>query len=154
MAAQLDYGYAIPSGVAGGLANNTHHEVISRRNESANGSMKQGLGVVVGTTAGKTVKVPSSASDKFEGIALHVHNVEMDMEGTAVIKKDASISVIKHGEVWARVATDVEPAYGEKAYLVATGANAGCFTNVADGAIDVGAKFLSTVDNGIAVVQL
>lgn len=153
MAAQLDYGFDIPKGVPGGLANLTHHEVISRRNEEATGKMKQGFGVVEGTTPGKTAKLPTATGDKFAGIVLHVHNTEMDMEGVSTIKKDASLSVMKHGEAWVRLATDVEPAYGDKAYLVVTGADAGCFTKTADGAIEVG-KFISEADNGIAVVQL
>ena len=76
------------------------------------------------------------------------------MKGKVVVKKDATLSIICKGHVWGRTATGITPVYGETAYVVITGDDAGTFTNVADGALDIGAKFGKYTDDGIAVIEL
>ena len=153
MAAQLDYGYSTPKGVAGGKVNLFHDEVITRMNEEENGVLKFGMAVMVGSKAGHTCKVAKGATaEQIEGIALCNPTTEFDMNGNVVVKKGASIGVMKTGAIWARLATDVTPTYGAKAYVVVSGNDAGTFTTTASGNVDIGAKFGNETDDGIAIV--
>lgn len=152
--AQLEYGYSIPKGVAGGKVDLACDEVVTRLNEAEDGKMKYGMGAVVGTSAGSSVKVPAAASDVFEGVVLYLPNTEQDMNGKVVVKKDASLGIVKHGKVWVRLATDVTPTYGADVYVVATGTEAGYFTTASEGNIKTGAKFGNLVDGSIAVIEL
>ena len=152
--AQLTYGYDIPKGVAGGKVDLACDEVVTRLNEAEDGVMKFGMGAVVGTSAGSSVKVPAAKTDVFEGVVLYLPNTEQDMNGNVVVKKDVSLGIVKHGKVWVRLATDVTPTYGAEAYVVATGADAGCFTTSAEDNIKTTAKFGNLVDGSIAVIEL
>lgn len=157
MAAQLNYTYSIPKGVAGGKVDITLvEETVTRMNEEADGVLGFGVAVVCGTQKGNTVKLPVEASTAgdFEGIVLHHANTEQDMKGKVVVKNNASLSILRKGHVWGKLATDVTPVYGEKAYVVVKGAEAGCFTNSATETVDIGAKFGKYTDTGIAVIEL
>lgn len=127
--AQLDYNYSTAKNVPGGKADLSFDEVVTRQNESADGVLKYGMGVAIGSTAGKTVKVPATTSDKFEGVVLSLPNTEQDMNGKVIVKKGASLSIIKKGHVWARTATDAVVTYGAKAYLAVDGEDVGTFTS-------------------------
>ena len=81
-------------------------------------------------------------------------NTEQDMNGNVIVKKNVSVGVLVKGHVWGRLATGVTPTYHAKAYVVASGADAGCFTTASSGTIDIGAKFGNEVDGGIAIVEL
>lgn len=59
MAAQLDYGYSTPKGVAGGKVDIAYDEVITRKNEEADGVLKYGMAAMVGTSKGTTRACPS-----------------------------------------------------------------------------------------------
>lgn len=158
MSVQTSYNFYTEKGVAGGLYDLSHHDVNSRRNECEDGVLDFGFGVVAGTIAGSQVKLPASGATAatFEGITVNGFSTEMDMNGKVAIKKDATVGVLVHGRVWARIAEGVTPKYGDALYLITSGANAGCFTNVASGAVAItGGRFVGTKGTGnIAPVEL
>lgn len=162
MSVQTSYNFATPKGVAGGLYDLSPYAVDSRRNESADGALKFGMGVVIGTTAGNQVKVPSATSDKFEGIALNGFSTELDMTGDLVIKNGATVGVLAKGRAWARIKAGITVAYGDDVYLIASGDNAGLFCNAEEKSGSTvlsikitGAKFIGTKGTGnVAPVEL
>lgn len=156
MAAQMDYNYSTPKGVPGGKVDIAFDEVVTRKNEAEDGVMKYGMAAAVGASAGFGVTVPGAdtTAEKIEGIVLCHPNTEQDRNGNVVVRKDVSLGIMKKGHIWGRLAEGVEPSYKEKAYVSVTGDDAGCFTNVADGALDIGATFGNAVDKGIAVIIL
>ena len=155
MAAQTTYGYSTPKGVAGGKVNLFHDEVVTRMNEEADGVIKYGMAVMVGTTPGSTVKKPAGATkDQIEGVVVCHPNTEQDMEGKVVVKQNASLGIMKEGCIWGRLATDVTPTYGATAYVVVSGNDAGTFTTASANSVDIGAKFGNEVDDGIAIIVL
>lgn len=149
-----DYSSRTPSGVAGGLYDPAAHTVDSFRIDAADGAVKCGMGVVYGTTPGTDVSPPAAAStlDKFAGVVMNGGSSEMDMNGNIVIRKGSTQSVMRSGRVWVRLAADAEPAYGDQAHLILTGADAGCFGTA--GGLAVNARFLTPAQNGIAAVEL
>lgn len=156
MAAQLNYNYGTPKGVAGGKYDIAFDEVVTRKNENKDGEMKFGMAVAIGTSAGKTVKVPvvGTTAEQIEGIAIALPNTEQDMNGKVIVKQNTSLSVMKKGNIWGRLATGVTPTYGTKAYVVVSGDDAGTFTTASEGTVDIGAKFGNAHDDGIAVIVL
>lgn len=157
MAAQMNYGYSTPKGFAGSKFDLTPiDEVVTRQNEEKDGVLGFGVAVVQGTSAGASVKLPTSDStaDKFEGIVLHQANTEQDRDGKVIVKNGVSLGIVRHGHVWGKTASDAVPAYGAKAYVVISGEDAGKFTEKSDGTVDIGAKFGRYTDDGIAVIEL
>lgn len=163
MAAQMDYSYSTPKGVAGGKFDIACDEVITRKNEEEDGVLKYGMAVMTGTMAGTGIKIPVSGvtAQQIEGIALHAANTEQDMKGKAVVRKGISVSILRKGHVWGRLASDATATYGATAYVVVTGDDAGTFTNkdkqTGEGTpanVDIGARFGNAFDNGIAVIEL
>lgn len=165
MAAQMNYSFDTPKGVAGGKVDLAYDEVVTRQNEEADGVLKFGMAAAVGTSAGSTVKVPAAGTTKaqIEGVVLHAANTEQDMSGKVILKKDVSVGIMRKGHVWGRLAADAVTTYAQTAYVVTSGKDAGAFTHLEtqtgdDGAanLDIGAKFgnVSDTDNGIAVIEL
>lgn len=156
MAAQMNYGWGTPMGVPGGKVDIFHDEVVTRINEAKDGVLKHGMAVAVGTVPGTNVTAvgADTTADKIEGVLLCHPNTEQDMKGVVVVKEGVSVGVMTEGHIWGRLATGITPAYHEKAYVVKSGEDAGAFTNVADGALDIGAKFGKYIDDGIAVIEL
>lgn len=154
MAAQLNYGYSIPKGIAGGKADLSYDDVVTRSSED--GKVKFGLAVQTGTKAGIGVKLPASGAtkDKIEGVAVYAANIEQDMDGNVVLKKGSTISVMRKGKIWARTAANAKPAFGKKAYVVLTGEDAGKFTEQEATNLDINAVFGEEQDTGIAIVEL
>ena len=163
MAAQLNYNYGTPKGVPGGKFDIAFDEVVTRENED--GVMKYGLAVAVGTDAGNGIKVPvtGTTAAQIEGITIALPNTEQDMAGKVVVKKNASLSVMKKGNIWGRLATGATPTYGAKAYVIPDGDEAGTFTHAADNGksdsgkveyLDISATFGNASDDGIAVIVL
>lgn len=156
MAAQIDYSYSTPKGVAGGKFDIGYDEIITRKNEEEDGILKYGIAVMTGTMAGTGIKIPASevTAQQIEGIVLHAANTEQDIKGKVVVRKGASVSVLRKGHVWGRLASDATVTYGATAYVVTDGDDAGTFTDKADGNIDISARFGNAFDDGIAVIEL
>lgn len=159
MAAQLNYNYGTPKGVPGGKYDIAFDEVVSRNNENTDGVMKYGIAVAQGTAAGKTVKVPVSGTTaaQIEGVTIALPNIEQDMEGNVVIKQNRTLSVMKSGNIWGRLADETAPTAGAAAYVVVSGDHAGEFTATSgETTVNIGAKFGNEADltAGIAVVVL
>ncbi len=156
--AQTRYGFTTPVGGAGGILDIAPYEINTFLNEEDTGVMKHGIGVVTGTKAGTQVRVPATGDTAaiFEGVTVNNRTTELDMEGKLYIKNGAALGVMRYGRILVRVADGVEPAYGEAAYLIITGDEAGFFTNVADGNVAVKAKFIGGVDTvgNVAPVEL
>ena len=154
MSIWTEYNNRTPAGVAGGLYDLTDHAVDSFRIDAADGKVKFGMGVVMGTTPGTAVTVPADAStlDKFVGIVMNGGANEMDVKGVIVVRNSSTQSVMRHGRVWARLAAEAEPAYGDQVHLITSGADAGCFSTT--GGIAINARFSTTAQNGIAAIEL
>jgi hypothetical protein len=156
MAAQLDYEYSTPKGAAGGKFDISFDEVVTRNNEEADGVLKYGMAAMIGTAVGSGVKLPvaGATAKQIEGIVLRAANTEQDMTGAVVVKKGASVGIMRKGHIWARTATGATVTYGAAAYVVLTGADAGKFTDSSEDTLDIGAKFGNASDDGIAVIEI
>lgn len=151
MAVQTSYGYFVDRGAPGTLYDNAPHEVLSRRSEEDDGAIKYGVGVVTGTTKGVQVKLPDTDSSllSFEGVVIDGYTDEMNKKGEVVIRNDATVGCVRHGNVWVRLADGVEPAYGDAVYLITDGDEAGYFTNDADGGLKIDyARFIGSKGTG------
>lgn len=156
MSAQTTYNFDTQRGIAGGIYDLSPYAIDTFLNEEATGTMKFGVGVVAGTTAGKQIKLPVSASTAIEGVTNNNLTTEYDLDGALHIRKDDAIGVMRYGRIWVRVADNVSPAYGDATYVLKTGTQAGFFTNVSTNNLAVKGRFLGGVDPvaRIAVVEL
>jgi hypothetical protein len=156
MAAQTNYSYSTPKGVPGGKYDIAFDEVVTRKNENEDGVMKYGMAVAIGSDKGKSVKVPvdGTTAEQIEGIAIALPNTEQDAEGNVIVKKNRSLSIMKKGNIWGRLATGATATYGTKAYVVISGDDAGTFTDTEGSNLDIGATFGNASDDGIAVIVL
>lgn len=160
MSAQNRYGYKTPIGAAGGIVDIAPYAIDTFLNQENTGTMKFGFGVVRGNNPGKNVALPAAGatSATFEGITVNNRTTEYDVEGNLSLRKGASVGVMRYGRVYARVATGVEPSYGDAAYLVISGDDAGCFTKTSgDNTIAIKGRFLGGIDTTgaqIAIVEL
>ncbi len=154
--AQTRYGFSTPKGGAGGILDIAPYEINTFTNEEATGVMLHGVGVVSGTVPGTNVKRPAAGATaaKFEGVVVNNRTTEYDLEGNMNIKAKAALGVMRYGRVYARIAEGVEPAYGDDAYLITSGDEAGFFTNVADGNVAVKARFVSGKDATAAIAAI
>lgn len=156
--AQLSYGYSIPAGVAGGIYDLAHYDIVARLNDEETGKMKFGVGVVQGANAGKSVKLPvaDSTAVQFEGIVVYTANRELTYDGATNLRNNSPLSVMNYGKVWVRTGESANVTYGADAYLITSGDEAGCFTTSADEATKVAVKgrFITEVTDGLAVVEL
>ncbi len=159
MSAQTRYGFRTPIGFAGGIYDLAPYAIDALLNEEDTGKMSFGVGVVSGDNPGVGVRLPKNGDTAatFEGITVNNRTTELDMEGKLNIRKSGSINIMRYGRIYARIAKGAEPKYGDAAYLITSGDEAGCFTNVADGAVAVKARFLGSADGTgaqIALVEL
>lgn len=160
MSAQTRYGFSTPIGFAGGIYDLSPYAIDTFLNEEDTGKMSFGVGVVAGSNAGAGIKLPNEGDTAaiFEGITVNNRTTEYDIEGNISIKRSGSINVMRYGRVYVRVAAGAEPKYGDAAYLITSGEQAGFFTNTADSTtVAVKARFLGSVDsagNQIALVEL
>ena len=153
---QLSYGYNTSMGAAGGIVDLAPHYIFSLINEANTGAVGFGMGVVKGTTAGKTAKVPvagSSATD-FEGIVTNRRTSELDLEGNLSLRTKCTLGVMRYGVIYALLAEGAEPAYGKAVYMVKSGEDAGKFTDSSSSTLAIKGRFLSGADNGVAIVEL
>ena len=154
MAVQTSYGFATQKGIPGGIYDLYHYPVNSRFNEEANGKLHFGMGVVAGSIPGSNVKLPVDAStaDLFEGVVVNGFNQQHDLEGNVSINNNQNIGVMRHGCIWARLAANETPTYGDTVHLVVSGADAGCFSKTTG--IALAGRFISGENNGCAIVEL
>lgn len=156
MSAQTTYNFDTQRGIAGGIYDLAPYAIDTFLNEEATGTMKFGVAVVAGTTAGTQVKLPVSASTAIEGVTNNNLTTEYDLEGNIHIRQNASIGVMRYGRIWVRVADNVTPAYGDACYVLKTGTQAGYFTNASTNNLAVKGRFLTGIDPvaRIAAVEL
>lgn len=158
MSAQTTYKFSSPIGSPGGIVDLTPHAIDSFLNGEETGVMKFGVGVVKGDKPGVNVKLPTSAATAavFEGVTVNNRTTEYDLEGKAHLRKGKALGVMRYGRVYVRVATGATPAYGDAAYIVKSGDEAGYFTNTSTDNLAVKGRFLGGVDgsSGVAVVEL
>lgn len=158
MSAQTRYGYITPVGSAGGIVDLAPYAIDTFLNEEATGTLAFGCGVVKGTKAGKQVKLPASTSvaTDFEGIVTNNRTTEFDMEGKVRVRNGAAVGVMRYGRIYARVAEDATPAYGDPLYLVVSGDEAGYFTDDDTSTVAIKGRFLGPVDatTQVAPVEL
>lgn len=162
MSAQTSYNYTMPKGSAGSIYDLSPYTINTRKVEADDGVIGFGVGVVVGTSAGTGIALPTEAStlDKFEGITVNGYTTEMDMNGNTVVKKNASIGVMEHGKVWGKIKSGLTIAYGDPVHLILSGDDAGLFTNVSSSTTPKtlqinGAKFIGTKGDGdVAPISL
>ena len=156
MSAQTRYGYSTPIGAPGGIADIAPYAIDTFANEEANGKMKFGFGVVAGSKPGKNVKLPTSASKSvdFAGIVTNNRTAEYDMEGAIFLRKDKALGVMRYGRIYARVPAGLTVSPNDSLYLIASGDNAGCFTNVASGNLAIKGRFLTTADTTTLVAEV
>ncbi len=149
-----EYNNRTPAGVAGGLYDLTDHVVDSFRIDAPDGKLKCGMGVVQGTNPATDVTLPATGAtlNTFAGVLMNGGSNEMDMENNLIIRNSSSQSIMRSGRVWGRLATGAEPAYGEQVHLILDGDDVGCFGNA--GGLAINARFLTTAQNGIAVIEL
>ena len=156
--AQLTYSYATPVAVAGGIADISDYVIESRANEASDGALYYGMGVVVGTTAGKTVALPSASTDAFEGVVVNGFTTEQSMAGVVTIPNKATVGCMTHGKIWVRVAKSQTVTYNSTAYLYYSGTGAiGCFGASSSNGIPVGtfkSAVTTTTAYDLALVEL
>lgn len=155
MSVQTSYNFYTERGVAGGLYDLSHHDVNSRINECEDGVLKFGMGVITGGNPGSDVRVPVVGATAFDGITVNGFSTEMDMAGAVALKNGATVGVLAHGKVWARIANGVSTDYGDELYLITDGEYAGYFTNVTEGNLKINGRFVGPKGTGnVAPVEL
>lgn len=134
MAAQTNYRYETPKGVPGGKVDIAFDEVITRMNEAEDGVLKYGMAAAVGSAPGSNVTIPKTGTTagQIEGIVLAHPNTEQDRKGRVIVRKDTAVGIMRKGRIWGRLAADAVPSYGEKAYVVVDGNDAGAFTSASE----------------------
>ena len=154
MAVQMTYNEP-GRGIPGGLYDRSAYEAVTRRNGAETGKLFFGLGVVQGDEPGVNVEIPETGAtaEKFEGVVMYSANVEMDDDGKVLLRTGQVIDVCQSGKLWVQIPEEVEPAYGEAAYLIVTGEDAGKFTNDAGSNVALKAKFIGAAENGVAPVM-
>ena len=154
--AQTRYGFSTPKGGAGGILDIAPYAIDTFINEEATGVMLHGVGVVAGSTPGTNVKLPAAGATaaNFEGVVVNNRTTELDLEGNMHIKTKAALGVMRYGRVYVRIADGIEPAYGEAAYLIISGDEAGFFTNVAEGNVAIKARFVGGKDATAAIAAI
>lgn len=157
MSVWTEYSQQTPKGTAGSLYDLTSHVVDSFMNEEEDGAMGYGVGVVVGSTPGANCKLPAAGAtaDQFLGIVMNGGTNEMNMNGVVNIPNGCSLSVMRQGRIWAKLASEQTPAYGGAVHLVINGTDVGCLKTAADSTntIQIPARFLGekTGENLVAI---
>ena len=160
---QRDYGYNQPLGLPGGIFDLSVKDIVTRVTDPGV-SVKPGMGMVKGASAGETVKLPvtgSTAAD-FEGIFVHgSKQLEHNMAGVVGTEGGDTVGLMKKGRIWALIADTATTTYGRAAALILSGDNVGKLTDTADSEETskvalTGVTFTgkADTDNGIAVVEM
>ena len=77
---------------------------------------------------------------------------ELGLDGKSMVRSGVSVGVMRYGRIYARLAKEAKPNYGDPVHMIVEGEDAGCFNTSGGEAIN--ARFLSGADNGVAVVEL
>ena len=156
MSVQTVYKYSTPIGQPGGIVDIAPYAIDSFTNESNDGVVKPGMGVVQGTSKGVQAKAPASGATAatFEGIVTNRRTYENTMTGGPEVKKGSTLGVMRYGRIYGLVATDEAPAYGDAVYLVVSGNDAGCFAKTSTNNVAIKGRFLSAASDGIAIIEL
>ena len=156
MSAQTVYSFSTPIGQAGGIYDLAPYAVDAFCNESDDGVVKFGMGVVQGTAVGKGVKAPASGATAatFEGIVTNRRTTENTLRGGPELIKGCTLGIMRWGNIYGLLAEDAAPAYGDAVYLVISGDDAGCFTNESSGNVAIKGVFRGTASDGIALIHL
>ena len=154
MSVQTKYGYATGKGIAGGIFDMFHYPVESRFNEEENGVLRFGVGVVRGSLEGSNVKLPvtGATAAEFEGVVVNGFSNQHDLEGKVRIMNNQNIGVMRKGKIWAVLAADQTPAYGDAVHLIVEGDDAGCFAT--SGGVALAGRFIGSACNGVAPIEL
>jgi hypothetical protein len=157
--AQLNYSYEAPRGIPGGLYDIAPYQIDSFANgEVVAGALKFGMGVVQGDAPGVNVAAPTAAAtaDVVEGVAMAQLTTQHDFPaGNIVLRQGDTVGVLRYGKAWVRVDDTASIEYGDKLYLITSGANAGLFTND-DGELALAGRFVDVaqIADGIAGIEL
>ena len=162
---QTDYGYNQPLGIPGGIFDLSGKTIVTRTVDPGT-EIKAGMGLVVGATAGETVKKAATGATAatFEGVFVHgSKQMEHQMNGTVSADDGSVIGLMQKGRIWALVASTATTTYGKGVALILAGDHAGMFTS-ADDSKEASKVALTNVvflgaektdkDNGIAVIEL
>jgi hypothetical protein len=127
--------------------------------EGANALIIIGPGISItasaAVTGGSSQPAFTSAADtnmKFLGVAEHT---ELGFkEGVGFYPPAHAVNVMDFGEIYVPVADGASPLDKEPAYIILSGADAGRFTDAADGNYDCGAFFRGHEEDGLVRVEL
>lgn len=114
--------------------------------------LSYGTGVVV-DTAGEpvVVKKPTADTEQFFGVVMFGKKTANE-NSLSFYKTGDEMAIVTHGSVAVPVTVAIKKS--EKAYLIASGPDAGKFTNVAASNIDVNGIFDSNDNKNVALVTL
>jgi len=142
---QTEYRHQFVAGTPGLVSDTTPNVIDSRAVEGDN--MEFGIGVVVGSVPGETVRVGVGT---FEGVSVNTWVKELDMDGETVrIPEASSISVMRWGRIWVKLDTGASPAYNDSVFLMPTG----LFST--SGGTSINGRFLRVdVGGGLAEIEL
>ena len=162
---QTDYGYTQPLGIPGGIFDLSSKTIVTRTVDPGT-EIKAGMGLVVGATAGETVKkaATGAAAETFEGVIVHgSKQMEHKMNGTVSADEGSVIGLMQKGRIWVLIASTATTTSGKEVALILAGDHAGMFTS-ADDSREASKVALTNVvflgaektdkDNGIAVIEL
>lgn len=140
---QTGYNILMGAGFAGELVDARSCLVESAVCEDT--TLQFGLAVVAGADPINGVKVPASSSDVFRGIAAHQHKEQSYPFTTsnAAYAVNDMVNVLRKGKIFG-VASKAVSA-NSAAYIVASGADAGKFTDSNSSTIATGGYFRSTI---------
>lgn len=154
MSAQTVYGFATGKGIAGGIYDMYHYPVDSRINEEETGALHFGMGVVCGSLPGSNVALPtaSSKAPDFEGVVVNGFTNQHDLEGVVSARNGQTVGVMRKGRIWAALAEDAEPKYGDAVHLIVDGDDAGRFDTA--GGVAIAGRFIGGPSGGVAPIEL
>jgi len=155
---QLNYGYATPAGIAGGLKDLSPYAIDTRNNVEATGVLLYGTGVVQGANSGNDINLPTTASTvaEFEGVAMNGFTTQHSLEGSIGVPENMPVGILGYGKAWVRVGEDANVSYGEDVYLITDGEEAGFFTTSADAVtkFKIKATWIGAKSGDIAPIEL
>ena len=151
MAIQNDVRQSLPRGPLGTKVDASLDGIDSRALEGSYDSVF-GKAVIRGSIPGRTVVLPNAmfSRDVFEGVAMSNFLMEIWTDGSIDIPEGSSIGVMRWGRVWVHTAPDAAPGYGDAAYVIPSGENAGMFTTEAAGNVKISGCFIGGKTDGDA----